>query len=193
MVKQTALFPAAKAGAQDGHRNRGMAFEHALGEMHEIYRTLNIGRIEKNYCPTQIVKDGQWAKVIGRSTVDYVGVLNGGRMVAFDAKDCREDKIELSRLQEHQRLYLDEVMALGGLAFVLVRFGCGDVMRIPIRAWDYALAARCAPETADTMKLDGWKPSGKAHIKLTEMPDRWKVDGYDWARRCEDAEQQRRE
>lgn len=193
MVKQTALFPRAKAGAIDGHRNRGMAFEHALGEMHEIYRAMNIGRIEKNYCPTQIVKDGQWAKVIGRSTVDYVGVLNGGRMVAFDAKDCREDKIELSRLQEHQRLYLDDVMVLGGLAFVLVRFGCGDVMQIPIRAWDYALAARCAPETADTMEIDGWKPSGKAHIKRAELPDKWMVEGYDWARRCDDAEQQRRE
>ena len=114
-------------------------------------------------------------------------------MAAFDAKDCQGDKIELSRLQEHQRLYLDEVQALGGLAFVLVRFGCGVVARIPIRAWDYAIAARCAPETADTMEIDGWRPSGKAHIKLAEMPSRWKVEGYDWARRCDDAEQQRRE
>lgn len=183
-VQQTALFPRAKAGAADGHRNRGMAFEHALSEMHEIYRALNLARIEKNYCPTQIVKDGQWAKIIGRSTVDYVGVLRGGRMAAFDAKDCQGDKIELNRLQEHQRLYLDEVQALGGLAFVLVRFGCGAVARIPIRAWDYALAARCAPETADTMTVDGWQPSGKAHIKRTEVPAAWKVEGYDWARRC---------
>lgn len=185
MVKQTALFPGAKAGAKDGHRNRGMEFEHALSEIHEIYRALNIGRIEKNYCPTQIVKDGQWARIIGRSTVDYVGVLKGGRMAAFDAKDCREDKIELSRLQEHQRMYLDEVQALGGLAFVLVRFGCGVVARIPIKAWDYALAARCAPETADTMELDGWTPNGKAHIKYSDIPNSWKVEGYDWARRCE--------
>ena len=181
-IKQTALFPGAKSGATDGHRNRGMEFEHALGEMHELYAALNIGRIEKNYCPTQIVKAGQWARIIGRSTVDYVGVLKGGRMAAFDAKDCREGKIELSRLQEHQRLYLDEVHALGGLAFVLVRFDRSTVARIPIRAWDYALAARCTPGTADTMPLDGWTPSGKAHIKLSEIPTGWKVDGYDWAR-----------
>lgn len=184
-VQQTALFPRAKAGAADGHRNRGMEFEHALSEMHEIYKALHLARIEKNYCPTQIVKDGQWARIIGRSTVDYVGVLRGGRMAAFDAKDCQGDKIELSRLQEHQRLYLDEVQALGGLAFVLVRFGCGVVARIPIRAWDYALMAKCAPETADTMTVDGWQPSGKAHIKRTEVPEEWRVDGYDWARGCE--------
>ena len=74
--------------------------------------------------------------------------------------------------------------ALGGLAFILVRFGCGTVARIPIKAWDYALAAKCAPETADTMAVDRWTPSGKAHIKLAEVPEGWKVEGYDWARRC---------
>ena len=179
MVKRTALFPGAKAGAKtktkDRHRNRGMEFERALGEMHKIYRAFNLARIVKDV----------------RSTVDYVGVLKSGKMVAVAAKACREDKIDLSRLQEHQRLYLDEVQALGGLAFVLVRFGCGAVARIPIRAWDYALAAKCAPETADTIEVDGWQPSGKAHIKLAEVPAAWKVKGCNWAMRCEDAEQQR--
>lgn len=179
-VEQTALFKGAKTGARDNHSNRGMSFERALNDMHAVYSAQGLARMEKNYCPTQIVKDGQWAKVIGRSTVDYVGIIKGGRMVAFDAKDCREDKIELSRLQEHQRVYLDEVKALGGVAFVLVRFGGGEVARIPIMAWDYALAARCAPETADTMEIDGWQPSGKAHIKRAELPDKWMVKGYDW-------------
>lgn len=157
---------------------KAKSFQCVLDEMHKFYRAFYSMRIEKDV----------------RSTVDYVGALKGGRMVAVAAKDCQGDKIDLSRLQEHQRLYLDEVQALGGLAFVLVRFGCGTVARIPIRAWDYALAARCAPETADTMEVDGWTPSGKAHIKLAEVPDRWKVEGYHWANwaiRCEDAEQQR--
>ena len=34
------------------------------------------------------------------------------------------------------------------------------------------------------MTVDGWRPSGKAHIKRTELPEEWRVDGYDWARGC---------
>ena len=45
-------------------------------------------------------------------------------------------------------------------------------------------AERTMPETADTMTVDGWQPSGKAHIKRTEVPEEWRVDGYDWARGC---------
>lgn len=185
MVKQTALFEDMRAAPADNRARRGMSLENRLAAVHERYAAAGLARMDKQYPRSVPVNDGRWAKIIGRSTVDYVGVLRGGRMAAFDAKDCQGDKIELSRLQEHQRLYLDEVQALGGLAFVLVRFGCGAVARIPIKAWDYALMAKCAPETADTMTVDGWQPSGKAHIKRTELPEEWRVEGYDWARGCE--------
>lgn len=178
-TEQLALFPRAKAGAVDGHKNRGMGLEKALAQMHAVYAASGKAQINKQYLPTQPVKDGQWAKVIGRSTVDYTGVMAGGRMVAFDAKDCAGDKIELSRLQEHQREYLEEVDALGGWAFVLVRFGRGTVYRIPIMAWSHAIVAKCAPE-ARRLALDGWTPSGRAHIKAAELPEKWRIEGCDW-------------
>lgn len=180
MAQQTALFEGAHQQPADTHANRGMSLEAHVAEMHEIYAATGLARIDKQFPQTLPMKDGRWAKIIGRSTVDYVGVLKGGRMVAFDAKDCREDKIELKRLQDHQRIYLDEVKALGGMAFVLVRFEWQHVYAVPIRAWDYAIAAYCAPGTADTMALNGWRPSGKAHIKRAELPGEWAVNGFDW-------------
>ena len=40
-------------------------------------------------------------------------------------------------------------------------------------------------EMKDTIGSDGWKPSGKSHIKLAEIPNEWRVEGYNWARRDE--------
>lgn len=180
-TEQTALFPGQNTGARDGYRNRGLSLERSLEDMHAVYAEMRKAQINKQYLPSQPVKDGKWAKVIGRSTVDYTGLLEGGRMVAFDAKDCAGSKIELSRLQVHQHIYLSDVHALGGLAFVLVRFGDGTVYRIPIKAWDYAVVAKCSPSSADMLELDGWHPSGKAHIKQAELPERWRVaHGCDW-------------
>lgn len=186
---QTALLPGLNTGAQDGHRNRGLSLERELETLHAAYAMARKAQINKQYPPSQPVKDGKWAKVIGRSTVDYTGILAGGRMVAFDAKDCAGDKIELSRLQTHQHTYLSEVHALGGLAFVLVRFGGGAVYRVPIKAWDYAVVAKCSPQSADMLELDGWSPSGKAHLKMTELPVKWRVENRcDWMEGMENAE-----
>jgi penicillin-binding protein-related factor A (putative recombinase) len=60
--------------------------------------------------------------------VDFVGVLSGGRFVAFDAKSTRDVhgwSVKVSRRSPandaaHQWEYLAEVHALGGLAFYLV-------------------------------------------------------------------------
>jgi histidinol-phosphatase (PHP family) len=89
-----------------------MDLEKALETVHEYYARTGEAFVGKQHIPTQIVKGGQWAKVIGKSTVDYVGLMRGGRFVAFDAKDCREPRIELSRLQEQ---YGDKITILKGI------------------------------------------------------------------------------
>lgn len=60
--------------------------------------------------------------------MDFVGVLQSGRFVAFDAKSTRNTRswrVKTSRRSPsndttHQWEYLAEVQALGGLAFYLV-------------------------------------------------------------------------
>lgn len=172
------MYPGAKP-APESHANRGMDFEAALNEMHALYESTRQAKVVKGFVPTVLVKGGQWAKPIGKSTVDYTGVIAGGRFVAFDAKDINAKSIPLTDLQEHQREYLSFVRTLGAIAFVLVRFRRRDIYAIPIRAWDMAVVARTA--NVDMAEPVGkWVPTGKASINMAELPDKWRVEGYDW-------------
>ena len=184
---QVAMWAGAKA-APASHANRGMDLEKALAIVHDHYARTGEAFVGKQHIPTQIVKGGQWAKVIGKSTVDYVGLMRGGRFVAFDAKECREQRIELSRLQEHQYEYLKEVERLGGAAFVLVRFVLRDklpqVYAVPFEAWRWAVEAHGAGQKVLAEKL-GWWATGKASINVKEMKSEWTVDGVDWLKTAE--------
>ncbi len=180
---QMTMFSGARS-ASESHANRGMDFEAALNELHALYEARGIAQIRKQYVPSLPVKDGKWAKVIGRSTVDYVGQLGGGRFVAFDAKDCAEKRIGLERLQEHQLKFLEYARMLGGLAFVLVRFERRTVYLIPVEAWRWAVEAHGAGHGVYVESV-GWTATGKASISMKELPDEWRVDGYDWAKTAE--------
>lgn len=179
-MTQTSMFRGARAGAADNHANRGMAFEEQLKWQHALYLRRGIAKMDKQYIPTLPVKDGKWAKVIGRSTVDFCGELRGGQHVAFDAKDCAGKRIELDRLAAHQMQHLEEIDALGGLAFVLVRFERRTVYMIPIEAWKWANEAHKAGRSVYVDGV-GWTATGKASISEKEMLPEWRVDGYDWA------------
>jgi hypothetical protein len=72
------MFTGAHAAPADNHANRGMAFEEQLKWQHALYHRQGVAKMDKQYIPSLPVKDGKWAKVIGKSTVDFVGVLNGG-------------------------------------------------------------------------------------------------------------------
>ena len=179
-MSQTTMFRGAQAGAADNHANRGMAFEEQLKWQHALYQSRGIAMMDKQYIPTLPVKDGKWAKVIGKSTVDFAGELRGGQHVAFDAKDCAGKRIELSRLAPHQLKHLEEIEALGGLAFVLVRFERREVYMVPVEAWKWAVEAHRAGHEVLAKRL-GWTATGKASINVKELPAEWRVDGYDWA------------
>lgn len=158
--------------------NRGMEFEHQLAMMHRMYQLRGLARIEKNYVPTQPVKNGQLAKVLGKAIVDFTGLMAGGRYVAFDAKDCVERRIMLERLPDHQLGYLQEVQALGGLAFVLVRLRRFDVFRVPVDAWQDAETQHRYGKMPE--RADGWKPKNVASLCVEDMLPEWRVNGVDW-------------
>ena len=186
-MSQTSMFEGARSGAADNHANRGMAFEEQLKWQHALYQKRGIAKMDKQYIPSLPVKDGKWAKVIGKSTVDFAGVLNGGRHVAFDAKDCAEKRIALDRLQPHQIEHLEEISLHGALAFVLVRFERQRVWMVPVEAWRWAVEAHRA---GHEVWVDGlrWMATGKASINEKELKPEWRVEGYDWAGRVKECE-----
>lgn len=179
-MSQTSMFKGARGGARDNHANRGMAFEEQLKWQHALYLKRGVAKMDKQYVPSLPVKDGKWAKVIGKSTVDFSGELRGGQHVAFDAKDTALKRIALNELKDHQQQHLEDIAALGGLAFVLVRFERATVYMIPIEAWKWAVEAHKAGREVRCTGLN-WTATGKASINMKELPAEWRVEGYDWA------------
>lgn len=58
-----------------------------------------------------------------QSTVDFAGVLPGGKFIAFDAKETKvKTRFDLKNIKQHQLEYLEAVSNLGGIAFFLVWF-----------------------------------------------------------------------
>lgn len=174
---QLALFPGAKPAKQD-QGGRGMELEHELTVMHALYRRRKLAEVYKNPVQCQPVGNGQWARITGKAIVDFTGCLAGGRHVAFDAKDCAGTRIELNRLAGHQIEYLGSVFALGGLAFVLVRFEYRRCYKIPIDAW--AAAEQAHYYKTEVHRVDGWKPSNGASIAERDMKSEWAITGVDW-------------
>lgn len=174
--RQMSLIPKARS---TNYAGRGMEFERALEQMHEVYKARGIGIITKNYVKSTIVGDGKLARVDGSAIVDYTGCLEGGSFVAFDAKDCESKSIALSRLQPHQLEYLTRVWKHGGEAFILARFERRRCWRIPVLAW--MIAEEYRETGAHAEGFDGFKPTGKASINEKELPEIWMVEGYDWA------------
>ena len=174
---QTALFPRAKP-PRESQANRGMEFEAELNAMHRLYRRLKKAVVEKTYCKSIPINGNREAKIIGKAIVDYVGTLEGGRSVAFDAKDCVERRITLDRLADHQIAYLGDVYALGGMAFILVRFERKRCYKIPVDAWASAVMYHTYGKWQD--RVDGWKPKNAASLCEDDMKDEWAVNGVDW-------------
>jgi hypothetical protein len=76
------------------HANRGRFFEEYLQHLHARYRDQGRARIDFIPTPTRPHNDRNgvsWAPVY-KGIVDFVGVLTGGRFVAFDAKGTRNTR-----------------------------------------------------------------------------------------------------
>jgi|MGYP003970234177 recombination protein U len=57
------------------------------------------------------------------STVDYAGLIGGGKFIAYDAKETEiKTRFPLANIHQHQLLYLEMVKELGGIAFFLIHF-----------------------------------------------------------------------
>ncbi len=115
----------------ESYGNRGMTLEEYLNETNEFYRERKIAVIHKKPTPIQIVQvdyPKRSAAVIKEayfkqaSTTDYNGVYKG-KYIDFEAKETKSPtSFPLKNFHQHQISHLKEVMALGGICFVILMF-----------------------------------------------------------------------
>ena len=99
---------------------RGSELEKTAKKANIKYRKEKSALIEKVPTPIMITNDGLIPKP---STVDFVGLLDGGQFLAFDAKQTKvKTRFDLKNIHAHQRAYLNYVESLEGIAFFLVHF-----------------------------------------------------------------------
>ncbi|WP_286228977.1 Holliday junction resolvase RecU [Neobacillus mesonae] len=111
--------------------NRGMTLEEYLNDTNQFYRERKIAVIHKKPTPVQIVQvdyPKRSAAVIKEayfklaSTTDYNGVYNG-KYIDFEAKETKSPtSFPLKNFHQHQISHMKEVMAQGGICFVILMF-----------------------------------------------------------------------
>lgn len=110
---------------------RGMNFEAEINATNEYYLSRGLAVIHKKPTPIQIVKvdypQRSRAKITEAyfrqaSTTDYSGVYEG-HYIDFEAKETQQKTVfPLKNFHEHQIVHMSNVLAQGGIAFVLLHF-----------------------------------------------------------------------
>lgn len=101
------------------------------------------------------------------STVDFAGILKGGRFIAFDAKETRsKTSFPLANIKQHQLNYLNMVSLLGGIAFFMIQF----VLLYPDSA--FCVPSKYIQEFIETKK--------RKSIPIKSFDKKWliKIDNY---------------
>ena len=117
---------ARKIGGVTGQGGRGALLEDLVNFTNEQYRRRGIALVQK--IPTPITPISMQGAMITKafftekSTVDYIGIMEGGRGVAFDAKECHTDTFPLKNVHRHQVEFLKEFHEYGGAAFLLIYY-----------------------------------------------------------------------
>jgi recombination protein U len=122
------------------YANRGMAFENLINLANEFYKRNNIAIIDKIATPMKVIrrsKGNYRSEIVSaffekKSTVDYGGMILGGRSLAFEAKSTQNKTLfRIDMLEQHQKEFLLRQSEMGGIAFVLVDFALlNEVYRI---------------------------------------------------------------
>lgn len=108
------------------YKNRGKWFEKAIEQSNNIYKQKNIALVDKIATPVNFNPRTKQAFYSGKSTVDFIGCDNTGRMIAFDAKEVKDKNLPYNNIKQHQIDYLLKAHKLGAHAFFLVFFRFND-------------------------------------------------------------------
>ena len=101
------------------------------------------------------------------------------RPIAFEAKHCGNDKIDLKRVEEHQCSFLrDWTKTQEAIGFVIVSFELREFYLIPWDYWQAAIDARAAKKGCRVQfepMGTAWETTGKASIRKDELPQEWEI------------------
>lgn len=110
---------------------RGSFLEELVNMTNEKYRNQGLGLIQKIPTPIKPVKIEQESRHITlayfeqRSTVDYIGVVQGVP-ICFDAKECAATRFSLANIHKHQMEFMEQFEKQEGIAFFLIYFKSKD-------------------------------------------------------------------
>lgn len=113
------------------YSNRGMGLEDDINITNEYYLNNGIAAIYKKPVPITISKvdyPSRYEAVIKEayfktpSTTDYNGIYNG-KYIDFEAKETKlKNYFPLSNIHPHQLKHLQNIINMGGIGFIIVRF-----------------------------------------------------------------------
>lgn len=152
--------------------NRGMSFEAAINATNDYYLSRGMAVIHKKPTPVQIVKvdypQRSRAKIIEAyfrqaSTTDYSGVYKG-HYIDFEAKETRQKtSFPLKNFHRHQIEHMTQVVAQGGICFVLLYFATSNLtFLLPASALISFYQDQDGPKS---MPLDYIKKNGYAIVQ----------------------------
>ena len=95
-------------------------WENQLCRWHDEYRRDSIAWVVKTTPPVVIGPGGKPVAWEGEGPPDFVGVVAGGRAVAFDAKHVATRRFPLRNVEVHQARDLEAVADRGGIAFLAI-------------------------------------------------------------------------
>ncbi|GER67891.1 Holliday junction resolvase RecU [Weizmannia acidilactici] len=151
--------------------NRGMTLEDDLNETNAYYLQEGIAVIHKKPTPIQIVQvdyQSRSTAVIKEayfkqpSTTDYNGVCCG-KYIDFEAKETQNHtSFPLHNFHKHQISHMKQVVAQGGICFVILRFAKEEEI--------FLLESRHLFFYWDRMLAGGRKSIKKEEIEATGYP-----------------------
>ncbi|MBC7959511.1 MAG: Holliday junction resolvase RecU [Vallitaleaceae bacterium] len=106
---------------------RGSALEEMINLTNDQYREHGLALIQKVPTPIKPVKlDGENGHISlayfeKRSTVDYIGVVQG-IPICFEAKETTKEGLPLQNIHEHQITFMADFERQEGVAFIIVFF-----------------------------------------------------------------------
>ena len=106
---------------------RGSGLEELINRTNEKYIEQGLALIQKIPTPITPVNIDQESRHITlayfdkRSTVDYIGVVQG-IAVCFDAKECASDTFALANIHAHQIDFMEKFESQGGVSFLIIHY-----------------------------------------------------------------------
>lgn len=112
-------------GSTASYANRGMSFENMIEYSNNRYEAMGLALVNKRPTPVKVTGRFRGGEIKGYferpSTVDYDGILLGGRSIVFEAKSvAKANRFDLKNVEPHQVEYLSKCHDLNGISFLLI-------------------------------------------------------------------------